>query len=264
MPKNRNADLREIRSAVWQGTVFINLSGDAQSFKDYIAPVEDLYAKVDLSTLTPGTNKDCTEVVIDRYTFESNWKSVYENFGININHEGFVHRDYKESLNVPRESLEGGRNFEEADDRGYHGLRFTEQEADIAYGVARTPRIKCKDGKEHDWNTIMTLYPNTNISLFPNFLLITVLQPQAPDRTGYGSAIRYPEHVASNPRYAEQRDFILTEDWGHVRNEDAAVVKKVQLGRKSPAFDQHFLVPFWESMSHGFCNRILDNLEKSR
>lgn len=168
VPQNRNADLREIRSALWQGTVFINLSGDAQSFKDYIAPVEDLYANVDLSTLTPGTNKDGTEVVIDRYTFESNWKSVYENFGININHEGFVYRDYKESLNVPRVSLDSGRNFEEADDRGYHGLRFTEQEADIAYGIARTPRIKCKDGKEHDWNTIMTLYPNTNISLFPN------------------------------------------------------------------------------------------------
>ena len=94
VPQNRNADLREIRSAVWQCTVFINLSGDAQSFKDCIAPVEDLYANVDLSTLTPGTSKDGTEVVIDRYTFESNWKSVYENFGININHEGFVHREF--------------------------------------------------------------------------------------------------------------------------------------------------------------------------
>lgn len=76
--------------------------------------------------------------------------------------------------------------------------------------------------------------------------------------------ILYPEHVASHPRYGEQRDFILTEDWGHARNEDAAVVKRVQLGRKSTAFDQHFLVPFWESMSHGFCNRILDDLDKNR
>ena len=71
-------------------------------FEDYIAPVEELYLDIDLSNLAPGTTRDGSEVMIDRYTFESNWKSVYENFAINVNHEGFVHEDYKASPNVPR------------------------------------------------------------------------------------------------------------------------------------------------------------------
>ena len=262
VPENRDANLREIRSAEWQGTIFINLSGNAQSFQDYISPVEELYASVDLSNLTPGMNDAGTEVVIDRYTFESNWKNVYENFAINVNHEGFVHRDYKESLNVPRVNLEGKRTFEEVDDRGYHGLKFSEHESDIAYGVARTPKIPLKNGGQHDWNTIMTLYPNTNISLFPNFLLITVLKPQAPDQTGYDSMVLYPESVASNPRYAERREFHA--DWktgDMLATKMRPFSKKYRWDVESPAFDQHFLVPFWDSMSHGFCNKILDDLE---
>ena len=258
---DRDADLKEIRSALWQGTVFINLSGDAEPFEDYIAPVEKLYSEIDLSNLEPGTNRDGSEVLIDRYTFESNWKSVYENFAINVNHEGFVHEDYKAAPNVPRVTPEGERTYEEIDDRGYHGLRFSEAESDLAYGLARTPGIRRKDGGKHDWNTIMTLYPNTDISLFPNFLLITVLNPQAPDKTGYDSIFLYPEAVANDPKYFDQREIIRERDWGHARNEDAAVLRVVQKGRKSPAYDQHFLVPFWESMSHGFCNRILDELE---
>ena len=257
----RDADLKEIRSAEWQGTVFINLSGNAQPFEDYIAPVAELYSELDLSNLAPGTSRDGSEVLIDRYTFESNWKSVYENFAINVNHEGFVHDDYKTAPNVPRVTSEGDRTYEEVDERGYHGLKFTELESDLAYGLARTPRILRKDGKEHDWNTIMTLYPNTDISLFPNFLLITVIMPQAPDSTGYDSIFLYPEEVAKDPGYFEQREIIRERDWGHARNEDAAVLQAVQKGRKSPAFGQHFLVPFWESMSHGFCKRILDDLE---
>ena len=149
-----------------------------------------------MSNLAPGTSRDGSEVLIDRYTFESNWKSVYENFAINVNHEGFVHDDYKTAPNVPRVTSEGDRTYEEVDERGYHGLKFTELESDLAYGLARTPRILRKDGKEHDWNTIMTLYPNTDISLFPNFLLITVIMPQAPDSTGYDSIFLYPEEVA--------------------------------------------------------------------
>ena len=259
----RDADLKEIRSAEWQGAIFINLSGAAPPFEDYIAPVEELYAEIDLSNLAPDMSKDGRKVMIDRYTFESNWKSVYENFAINVNHEGFVHEDYKAAPNVPRVTPAGKRTFVEVDDRGYHGLRFTETESDLAYGTARTPRIRRKDGREHDWNTIMTLYPNTDISLFPNFLLITVLNPQAPDKTGYDSIFLYPAEVAGNPKYFDQREFIRFRDWGHARNEDAAVLRAVQQGRKSPAFDQHFLVPFWESMSHGFCNRILDDLERN-
>ncbi len=258
---DRDANLKEIRSAVWQDTVFINLSGDAPGFEEYIAPVEELYADIDLSNLVVATNKDGSEAMIDRFTFDANWKNVYENFAINVYHEGFTHDEYKAAPNVPRVTPEGRRKFEEVDDRGYHGLKFDEAESDLAYGLAATPKLLRKDGRPHDWNTIMTLYPNTNISLFPNFLLITVLSPHAADSTGYDTILRIPQSVDQDSRYFDKCEFMLLNDWGYARNEDAEVLKRVQQGRHSPAYDQHFFSPFWESMSHGFCNRILDDLE---
>jgi hypothetical protein len=96
-----------------------------------------------------------------------------------------------------------------------------------------------------------------------HYLVITALTPHSPDRTGYDSMILYPKEVASDPRYANDREDILDNDWVFASKEDAVVCKKVQEGRHSTAFDQHFYAPFWESMSHSFCNRILDDLEKN-
>ena len=259
---DRDADLKEVRSYVWNDTIFINLSGSACPFKEFIAPVEELYADIDMSDLKPGLTKDGDQVYINRAEFESNWKSVYENFAINVYHEGFVHVGYKVAPNVPRVSSNGEQEYEEIDDRGYQGLRFTSDQADIAYGLARTPMMSLKDGSVPKRNTIMTLYPNTNISVYQNFVLITVLTPQSPDKTNYDSIMLFPKEVAYGAQYSQQRQYLLTEDWSEACREDAVILKKVQECRYSPAFDQHFIVPFWGSMCRSFCNRILDDLEK--
>ncbi len=260
---DRDADLKEVRSRVWNDTVFVNLSGDACSFDEYIAPVEELYGAMDLSDITPGLNKAGDQVFIERAVIESNWKSVYENFAINVYHEGFVHAGYKAAPNVPRVTEAGVKTYEEIDDRGYQGLRFTGAAADLAYGLPRSPAIPMKDGGVPDKHTIMSLYPNTNISVAPNSMLITVLTPQAPDRTAYDSMMLLPRDVAQQSRYAQQREYMLTVDWAIARDEDGAVLKSVQAGRHSPAFDQHFIVPFWGAMCRSFCNRVLDDLERS-
>ncbi len=260
---DRDANLKEVRSCVWNNTVFVNLSGEACPFADYIAPVEDLYSDIDLSDLKPGRTKEGDQVFVERAIIESNWKSVYENFAINVYHEGFVHEGYKAAPNVPRVTDDGEKTYEEIDDRGYQGLRFTGAEADLAYGLARSPMLPMKDGGVPNKHTIMSLYPNTNISVAPNNMLITVLTPQAPDRTAYDSMMLLPSDVAHQSKFAKQREYLLTVDWAIARDEDGAVLKTVQAGRHSPAFDQHFIVPFWGAMCHSFCNRILDDLERS-
>jgi len=169
-----------------------------------------------------------------------------------------------EVWNVARVTRDGERSYEELDDRGYAGLRFTEAEADLAYGLARTPAMPTIDGERLGTNAIMSLYPNTNISVYPNFVLITVLTPHAPDRTDYDSIMLHLHDVATESRWSEQRRYLLTDDWANARTEDAAVLHAVQAGRRSPAFDQHFYAPFWDSMIHRFNQRILDDLEVPR
>lgn len=139
-------------------------------------------------------------------------------------------------------------------------MRFTE--ADLAYGMARTPAMPTTDQQRLATNTIMSLYPNTNISVYPNYVLITVLTPHAPDYTDCHSIMLLPRDVATGAAWSKQRGYLLTEDWANAHAEDAAVLRRVQAGRRSPAFDLHFLAPFWESMVRTFNNRIVDDLQR--
>ena len=75
--------LARVRSAVWHRLVFVNLSGDAQDFADYIAPLERRWARYDLRTLRRAESRACD--------LEANWKLAVENF-IDYYHLPYVHK----------------------------------------------------------------------------------------------------------------------------------------------------------------------------
>lgn len=253
-------DLQPVHHAIWQGVVFVNFAGDPESFDSYIAPVTELYANVDLSPL--GTALSASGQAATTWLhFDANWKTVYDNFAININHEAFVHPLYDRAPNVPRVDQNGNRQFEEIDDRGYQGLRFRQTEAEQIYGPPTTPVLHRHDGSPLDEYTIMTLYPNTNISLFPDHLCISVLLPDGPAATDYLTGCRLIGDKATLADYAELRTGLLGA-WLGAAEEDARICAAVQAGRESPAFDQHLFVPFWERLYHSFSQRIVNDLER--
>ena len=75
--------LARVRSAAWHRLVFVNLSGDAPAFADWIAPLERRWARYDLSLLRHAESRACDIGV--------NWKLVVENF-IDYYHLPYVHK----------------------------------------------------------------------------------------------------------------------------------------------------------------------------
>ncbi|MFL2747926.1 MAG: aromatic ring-hydroxylating dioxygenase subunit alpha [bacterium] len=71
--------MREIRSEVWNDLVFINLDGEAESFSQFIQPLEKRWKQF-WGTKGPGMLK--RSGIDDRIDFklETNWKLVVENY----------------------------------------------------------------------------------------------------------------------------------------------------------------------------------------
>ena len=65
--------LTHIESALWFDTIFVNISGNAEPFEDFILPLADLWASVDSSQLRPS-------MLRTDYEPQANWKLVCENF----------------------------------------------------------------------------------------------------------------------------------------------------------------------------------------
>ena len=75
--------LLPVRCGVWNDWVFVNLSGEAEAFESFVAPLNKWTGDINFDTLTHLTTIDLGEV-------KTNWKLLMENF-IEPYHVQFVH-----------------------------------------------------------------------------------------------------------------------------------------------------------------------------
>ena len=69
----RQMGLKPVRSGVWQDWVFVNLSGTAAAFEDFIAPIARRLEDLNLAQMRPVATIDMGEV-------RTNWKFLMENY----------------------------------------------------------------------------------------------------------------------------------------------------------------------------------------
>ena len=256
---DRAIDLSEIPSAVFCDTIFVNLSGDAPPFEEYIAPVLALFRGRDLGGLEVTTQPD-GKPFSSTYVSEGNWKTYMENTCINIYHEGFVHQLYRDSPDVPRVTENGEKTFQEVVDRGLLALHFDLKEAKETYPPMDAPDILLPNGEVPTDMAIIALFPNTNITLTPQLVSMLVARPLGAARTELREANYLNHGAAERSRYADLCAAIHGIN-KVVSTEDGAMVAGVQQARKSPAYDQVFYSPFWDTLHYEFSNLVLDALD---
>jgi hypothetical protein len=71
----RGVDLNEIRSGIWCGIVFINLSGEAPQLEEFLAPLIEFYADYDFSRLEMAFDSKDGDG-IHRFRARANWKAL--------------------------------------------------------------------------------------------------------------------------------------------------------------------------------------------
>jgi choline monooxygenase len=157
-----------VRSAVWFDTVFVNLSGGAASFGDFIRPVTERWRDFDLSLLRLA---DASE-----FKVASNWKFIQENF-LDAAHVPWVHSQ----LRGPKHVLGSEATLLSDDLFGYllPGTGVGER-AKQGPTLSGFPNLPAKFASALD---LLLVFPNTGLLLTPRWAQVLSVHPVSPAET---------------------------------------------------------------------------------
>ncbi|NIV18247.1 MAG: Rieske 2Fe-2S domain-containing protein [Woeseiaceae bacterium] len=233
--------LRPVRFALWMDIVFVNLSGRACDFDDFIAPLETRWSEYlgarDSSNVRPGDTGGCLELDVT-----CNWKLAVENY-CEAYHLPWVHP----GLNS-YSPLDQHFNILEGDSMSGQGTYHYEP-ASIA-GI-RMPLIDGWPSDRLNHAEYLALYPNTLLGVQADHVFSVIVAPQRPDRSVEKLQILYAGDAATADRYAACRESVR-DRWETVFREDVCAVEGLQAGRNSPGFGGGILTPVQDAPTHHF------------
>ena len=152
--------LEPVRTALWHHLVFINLSGDAAPFEEFIAPLADRWKAYDFSLLRHGKHLV--------YEAACNWKLAIENF-IDFYHLPAVHKGLNgySAMQDHYVIREDGIYFGEGNDR------YAPDDA----AAGRLPAFEGLPDELAGRTEALCLFPNLLITVFNDNLRIIIVDP---------------------------------------------------------------------------------------
>ena len=218
-----------VRSATWHDWIFVNLSGRAPPFEDFVDPLVKRLDGVDLAGLRHLVTIDLGEIA-------ANWKLLIENF-IEPYHVQFVH---------PTTTEQPLADHYTVNDPGCLGC---------AVDVSR--KAKREDTLSAD-SRYLTLFPNFVFGLYlPDQIGVHLDIPLAPDRTLQRRAIY---SLGPDPVSADRIER-LARLWRDVHFEDRDICERLQTGRASDAAGGGVLSPVWEDSVRSFQELVVERLK---
>ena len=242
----REHRLREIRSIEWMGLVFINLSGTAPDFDQFIAPLQ---ARIDalaggeqFERLRPAATWGSQTI-----TFGGNWKLDLEN-NLEAYHLPWVHP----GLNAisPLE-----------DHYQYYGGSLFAGQGSKAYDHRRgiDPAFPEMEGWPAGVSEYPTLFPNVFLGLHCDHYWTRIVEPVSPALTLDHLQLYYLEESAHAESHHTARETRF-KAWNTVFQEDIGVVEGMQRGRQSAAFQGGVFSPVMDEPSHYFAKWVVERV----
>lgn len=234
------SSLLPVRFAVWADIIFVDLSGGAQPFEEFIAPLEQRWQHFDLSLLRLAYSNN--------YPVASNWKLACENF-LDTYHVPWVH----ERLGGPEEMYSGLEFTYLSDDIfGFFKPDFDRRRDQAEFVPTLFPGIEPRFEYALD---LIFIYPNTLLIMAPNWFQLISLSPQDPALTrellaGYlvGDGMMADAMKEFRAGFAG----LLNE----INMQDVVILEKLQAGRNTTAADHGRYAPYWDQLSERLAQRI--------
>jgi choline monooxygenase len=244
--------LKPVRSAVFMGILFINLSGDAPEFTRYIGPLK---ARAERLMGDGGWSQLALDGTHSHLTLEvrSNWKLAVENY-CEAYHLPWVHP----SLNS-YSRLEDHDSFIDSD--GFSGQRSLAYRLSDVAGT-RLPRFAGWPADRTHIAEYPTLYPNVLLGFHADHAFAAILSPLAPDATREDLRIWYVEEGASADEYQSCRAATHAA-WRGVFGEDVFAVEGMQQGRVSPGYQGGVFSPAMDALTHHFHRWVASRLSEA-
>ena len=242
--------LRPIRFAVWYDTIFINISGNAPSFENFIAPLDQRWRRqYPESQLRSFTKKD--------YRIQGNWKLAAENFLDNY-HLPWVHPEVGSSIEA---SL--GTDVENLS-LAQHIIGFTHPTAgkDKSKTDKVLPGWPGIDPLEFMRQDLIFIFPNMCFVMEGNYLWSMILLPDGTHRCAEKLALYVAGETAMTGQYANSRKQ-LEETIYRINDQDATVIRGLQIGRNSDTASHGIFNAHHDQLGIWFHQRISSMLECS-
>jgi choline monooxygenase len=244
-------NLRKIRSSIWNDIIFINLSGDAENFKQFIQPLNDRWqlfmGKKGFDNLAIAATGSGMQL-----TVKSNWKLAVENY-CEAYHLPWVHPSLNSYSPLDKHynlivnhnmSGQGSYAYNLSDVAGTSLPQFTDW-----------PKEKIRQAE------YISVYPNVLLGLQADHFFSIILMPEKSNQTLEKVQLAYVGTAAVGDKYAACRSSVL-ESWKVVFDEDVFAVEGMQNGRKSPAYQGGVFSPILDGPTHHFHQWVANHYAK--
>jgi choline monooxygenase len=231
--------LKAVRSAVWLDMIFVNLSGDAPNFDDFIAPFTRRWADYDLDRVVHGGSDSSW-----RLELNCNWKLAVENH-CDAYHLPWVHPELNRVSRLEDHyEILGPEGFYAG--QGSHAYLARRPE-----GAPILPLFPGLEGAQTTGAEYISLFPNATIGLHSDHLWTVWFDPIHPDRTGERMELYYTDAAVRGDDFTAVRREVHR-FWYNVWSEDQWAVEGMQRGRSSPAFQGGVFSPVVDRPTHHF------------
>ncbi|WP_175946300.1 aromatic ring-hydroxylating dioxygenase subunit alpha [Caballeronia sp. BCC1704] len=234
--------LKALRSHVWMGMVFVNLSGTAPEFDEVIKPLTDRWQPFlggdGLSQINVSPDSGAWSVEVG-----CNWKLAVENY-CEAYHLPWVHP----SLN----------SYSRLED--HYNIAFGEQfagQGSYAYNLADVegtslPTFPAWPADRMRNAEYVAFFPNVLLGIQADHAFAMMLQPLSANRTVEHLRLFFVgKEAAQDANFAASRQAVLNA-WRVVFSEDIGAVEGMQAGRQSPGFQGGVFSPEMDAPTHYF------------
>ncbi|MEX0969442.1 MAG: aromatic ring-hydroxylating dioxygenase subunit alpha [Paracoccaceae bacterium] len=240
--KPENTGLTPVRMGVFMDIVFANISGTAESFEDFIAPLQARFSDFAQQSLYPAD--DATDVNGGfALTISANWKLILEN-NVESYHLPWVHP----GLNA-YSRLEDHYHLIEPYSYSGQGTLVYNPKLHETLALPNFPNLPEK------WNTgaeYASLFPNVFISVHRDHYWAAMLDPLAHNQTCERVVMYYASQEAAKGAGFAALRAKNARLWKEVLTEDIMVTEGMQKGRGAPNFDGGIFSPVMDSPTHNF------------
>ena len=247
--KNDELGLFEIRSALWQDIVFVNISNDAPEFREYASKVINRWSEFDKPLFHGGEGSSFS------LSLDTNWKLAVENYCESY-HLPWVHPE----LNVTS-SIEDHYHIEEEGHFSGQGSHVYNQIKDDNGNV-----FPDFESLSEQWDTTseyIALYPNVLLGVHRDHFFSIIIEPISTNKTIEHVSLYYAENPSEMPQLEKLIDSNAS-FWKTVFSEDIGVVEGMQRGRSGPMFDGGKFSPVMDSATHCFHHWVASKVKTHR
>ena len=239
--KRDELGLIEVRSHIWMGVVFVNLSGDAPEFAELHSDLIARWAEFDVPLFHGGADSTFTLVC------RTNWKLAVEN--------------YCESYHLPW--VHPGLNTYSRLEDHYHIMepgKFSGQGTEVYRQIEDDDGSKFPDfpNLSEKWNEAgkyITVTPNVMLGVQRDHVFAIILEPKGPRETHEHIHLFYASDDTSKSLREKN-----SAQWKLVFIEDIDVVEGMQAARGARGFDGGRFSPAMDGPTHLFHRWVASRL----